>query len=52
MKAAVFEATKKPLVVKDLPDPECTPTVYVAPTGTHGLETGHGWASRRSPAQC
>ena len=26
MKAAVFEGTKKPLVVKTVPDPQCEPT--------------------------
>jgi D-arabinose 1-dehydrogenase-like Zn-dependent alcohol dehydrogenase len=37
MKAAVFEATKKPLVVKNVPDPECAPNSAIVKVEANGI---------------
>src|SRR5258708_32253058 len=37
MKAAVFEATKKPLVVKTVPDPQCEPTSAIVRVEANGI---------------
>ena len=46
MKAAVFEATKKPLVVKDLPDPECAPNGAIITVHANGVcrSDWHAWS--------
>src|SRR5258707_8696140 len=46
MKAAVFEATKKPLVVKDLPDPECASNGAVVRIEANGIcrSDWHAWS--------
>ena len=46
MKAAVFEATKKPLVVKNVPDPECAPTGAVIRVEANGVcrSDWHAWS--------
>lgn len=46
MKAAVFEATKKPLVVKDVPDPECTPDGAIIQVEANGVcrSDWHAWS--------
>ncbi|HWJ39815.1 MAG TPA: alcohol dehydrogenase catalytic domain-containing protein, partial [Candidatus Limnocylindrales bacterium] len=46
MKAAVFEATKKPLVVKTVPDPECEPTSAIVRVEANGIcrSDWHAWS--------
>ena len=46
MKAAVFEATKKPLVVKNVPDPECPPNGAIIKTMANGIcrSDWHAWS--------
>jgi D-arabinose 1-dehydrogenase-like Zn-dependent alcohol dehydrogenase len=46
MKAAVFETTKKPLVVKDLPDPECAPNGAIITVHANGVcrSDWHAWS--------
>ncbi len=46
MKAAVFEATKKPLVVKNLPDPECAPNGAIIRVEANGIcrSDWHAWS--------
>ena len=46
MKAAVFEATKKPLVVKTVPDPECAPTSAIVRVEANGIcrSDWHAWS--------
>ena len=46
MKAAVFEATKKPLVVKNVPDPECAPNGAIIKTAANGVcrSDWHAWS--------
>jgi D-arabinose 1-dehydrogenase-like Zn-dependent alcohol dehydrogenase len=46
MRAAVFEATKKPLVVKDVPDPECAPNGAIIKTMANGIcrSDWHAWS--------
>ena len=46
MKAAVFEATKKPLVVKNVPDPECAPNAAIIKTAANGIcrSDWHAWS--------
>ena len=60
MKAAVFEGTKKPLVVKTVPDPECAPNSAIVRVEANGVcrSDWHawsgdwtGWDCRRSPAR-
>src|SRR5258708_8367658 len=53
MKAAVFEATKKPLVVKTVPDPECAPTSAIVRVEANGIciSDWHAW-SRDSTWMC
>ena len=56
MKAAVMEGVRKPLVVRDMPDPQCPPNgailktarkVSAALTGICGRAIGRGSDSRR-----
>ncbi len=46
MKAAVFEATKKPLAVKNVPDPQCAPDGAIITTKANGVcrSDWHAWA--------
>lgn len=46
MRAAVFEATKKPLVVKEVPDPECAPTSALIQVEANGIcrSDWHAWS--------
>ena len=46
MRAAVFEATKKPLVVKDVPDPSCAPNGAVIRVEANGIcrSDWHAWS--------
>jgi len=46
MKAAVFEATRKPLVVKDLPDPTCAPNGAIIQVEANGIcrSDWHAWS--------
>ena len=46
MKAAVFEATKKPLVVKNVPDPECAPNGAIIRVEANGIcrSDWHAWS--------
>lgn len=46
MKAAVFEATKKPLVVKNVPDPECAPAGAIIEVQANGVcrSDWHAWS--------
>jgi len=46
MKAAVFESTKKPLVVKTVPDPECAPNGAIIRVEANGIcrSDWHAWS--------
>src|SRR5262249_2814243 len=46
MRAAVFEATKKPLVVKDVPDPQCQPNGAIVQVEANGVcrSDWHAWS--------
>jgi D-arabinose 1-dehydrogenase-like Zn-dependent alcohol dehydrogenase len=46
MKAAVFEGTKKPLVVKTVPDPQCEPTSAIVRVEANGIcrSDWHAWS--------
>jgi alcohol dehydrogenase len=46
MKAAVFEATKKPLVVKNVPDPQCPPNGAIIRVEANGVcrSDWHAWS--------
>jgi D-arabinose 1-dehydrogenase-like Zn-dependent alcohol dehydrogenase len=46
MKAAVFESTKKPLVVKNVPDPECAPNGAIVRVEANGIcrSDWHAWS--------
>ncbi len=46
MKAAVFEETRKPLVVKDVPDPECAPGSAIVQVEANGIcrSDWHFWS--------
>ncbi|HEY6420855.1 MAG TPA: zinc-dependent alcohol dehydrogenase family protein [Candidatus Binataceae bacterium] len=46
MRAAVFEATKKPLVVKDVPDPSCAPNAAIIRVEANGIcrSDWHAWS--------
>ena len=46
MKAAVFEATKKPLVVKNVPDPECAANSAIIAVEANGIcrSDWHAWS--------
>src|SRR3984893_18757225 len=46
MKAAVFESTKKPLVVKTVPDPECAPKGAIIRVEANGIcrSDWHAWS--------
>ena len=46
MRAAVFEATKKPLVVKTVPDPECAPNGAIIKVAANGVcrSDWHAWS--------
>ncbi len=45
MKAAVFQGTKKPLVVQDVPDPECAPNGALLRVEANGVcrSDWHAW---------
>src|SRR6266403_4915581 len=46
MKAAVFESTKKPLVIKTVPDPECAPNGAIIRVEANGIcrSDWHAWS--------
>ncbi len=46
MKAAVFESTKKPLIVKTVPDPECAPNGAIIRVEANGIcrSDWHAWS--------
>ncbi|MGH7863675.1 MAG: zinc-dependent alcohol dehydrogenase family protein [Candidatus Binataceae bacterium] len=46
MRAAVFEATRKPLVVKEMPDPKCAPNGAIVRVEANGVcrSDWHAWA--------
>jgi D-arabinose 1-dehydrogenase-like Zn-dependent alcohol dehydrogenase len=46
MRAAVFEATRKPLVVKEMPDPQCAPNGAIIRVEANGVcrSDWHAWA--------
>ena len=46
MKAAVFQGTKKPLVVQDVPDPECAPNGALIRVEANGVcrSDWHAWS--------
>jgi D-arabinose 1-dehydrogenase-like Zn-dependent alcohol dehydrogenase len=46
MRAAVFEATKKPLVIKEVPDPQCAPNGAIVRVEANGIcrSDWHAWS--------